>query len=48
MGRGTLGEVWDGSVELWGGSRRFIRPSERSRTGRGNLNEVRDGLADPQ
>ena len=42
MGRGTLGDVRDGSVDPWGGPGRFVRPSGRSRTVRETLGEVRD------
>ena len=43
MGRGTLGEVWDASMDSQEGPGRFVGPSGRSGTGRGTLGEVRDG-----
>ena len=56
MGRGTLGEVRDGSKTLGevrdgseypqGGLRQVEGPSGRSGTGRGTLGEVRDGSGD--
>ena len=47
-GRGTLGEVWDGSGDPLGGLGRVGGPLERSETGRGTHPEVRDGLGDPR
>ena len=43
-GRGTLGEVLDGSGDPWGGPGRFVKWWE----GRGTLGELRDGLLDPR
>ena len=43
MGRGTLGEVRDGSRDPREGPGRVERPSEWSGTGQGTLREVRDG-----
>ena len=55
-GRGTIGEVWDGSGDPQGGPGRVEGPSgrfgtgwgtlEEVRTGRGTLEVVRDGLGD--
>ena len=47
MGRGTLGEVRDGSGDPQEGPGWVRGPLGRSRTGHGNLPEVRDGLGDP-
>ena len=33
MGQGTLGEVKDGSGDLWGGLVQIVGPSRRSGTG---------------
>ena len=46
MGRGTLGEVWDGSKEPPGGSGRVEGTSRRSGTGRETIEEVREGSRD--
>ena len=48
MGRGTLGEVWDGSLDPRGGPGRIGGPSSRSGTGRGTRWEVRDSSLDPR
>ena len=57
MGRGTLGEVWDGLRDRQGGPERVVGPSWRCKTARGTLGEVRsvqgtlpeiqDGLENP-
>ena len=48
MGRGTLGDVRDGSEDPRGGLGRFVGPSWRFGTVRETLGEVRDGLRDPR
>ena len=47
-GRGTLGEVRDGSGDTRGGPGRVGRSTRRSVMGRGNYLEVIDGSGDPQ
>ena len=42
-GRGTLGEVWDGSGDSRGGLGRVLGPLGWSGTGRGTLREVQTG-----
>ena len=43
MGRGTLGEVRDDSLDPRGGPGRFVVPSVMYGTVRSTLREVRDG-----
>ena len=45
-GRGTLGEVRDGSGDSWGIPGLVKEPSGRSGMGRLTLGEVQDGLGD--
>ena len=47
MGRGTLGEVRDGSVDPRGGPRRVWGPFRRSVTSRGTLGVDQDGSTEP-
>ena len=47
-GRGTFGQVRDGSWEPRGGPGQVGGPSARSGTGRGTLVEVRNGSGDPR
>ena len=47
MGRETLGEVWNGSGDLRGGTGRVAGPSERFGTGWKTSPEVRDGSEEP-
>ena len=44
----TLGVVRDRSGDPWGGPGRVGGPSGRSWTGRGTLEEIRDGSGDPR
>ena len=48
MIRWTHGEVRYGSGDPREGPGRFVGPLGRSETGRGTLEEVRDGSRDPQ
>ena len=48
MGRGTYGEVWDGTGDPQGGPGRVGGPSKKSGTCQGTLGEVRDGSGDPR
>ena len=43
LGRGTLGAVWDGSGDLWGGLVRVREPSGKLGTGRWTVGVVWDG-----
>ena len=47
MGRGTFGEVRDGSEDPSGGPGRNVGSSGRSGTGRGTLGEAQDRFGDP-
>ena len=46
-GRGTLGEVRDGSGVTREGLGRVLGPSVRSETGRATIGKVRDGPGEP-
>ena len=47
MGRGNLGEVWDGLGDPWGGPGLVGGTYQRFGTDWETLGEVRDGLGNP-